>query len=309
MQSFSVLKTIVAANVQDTSASFATLIGYWVNNRYRDIINSYDWEQLYHNQSYTTTANISSYPLDENTERLIFVKDRTNDSYVEVITEHTFLDNYYDDLDSTGQPEVCYLTSAPVRTQPASGEKLTMKSSSASDTTPTVLIRGITSTAGEVYETLTCNGTTAVTASNTYTKVLGISKSAATVGKISVYENDEATLKAELSPETLVSRYKSINFHPIPGSTQNITYQVRCKRRVTPLSQTYDYPVIEDTEDIIELGAQADAWKYKRQFTKATALETQYQIAKSDRIHREVAQPAILHQFPVQPLNRDDGIL
>jgi len=247
--------------------------------------------------------------MDENTDRLIFVKDRTNSSYVEVITEQTFLENYYDDLDTTGQPEVCYLTSESIRTQPASGEKITFKSSSTSDTTQKLLVRGITSTGGETYENLTCNGTTAVTASNTYTKILGLSKSAATTGKISVYENDESTLKAELSPETLVSRYKSVNFHPIPGDTQTITYQIRCKRKVTPMSQDYDYPTIEDIDDIIEVGAQADLWKYKRQFAKATALETQYQIMKSDRIYREVAQPGIIHQFQPQALNRDEGIL
>ncbi len=309
MKSFTVLKANVGSFVQDTSSSMGTLIGHWVNNRYKDITNSYDWEQLYHNQSYSTTANISSYPMDENTDRLIFVKDRTNDSYVEVITEHNFLDNYYDDLDSSGQPEVCYLTSEPVTTQPASGEKLTVKSSSASDITQSFLIRGITSTVGEVYESLNLSGTTVATASNTYTKVLGLSKSAATAGKVTVYENDASTVKAVLSPETLVSRYKSINFHPIPGSTQTITYQVRCKRKVTPLSQTYDYPIIEDIDDIIEIGAQADAWRYKRQFAKATALETQYQIMKSDRIHREVAQPSIIHQFQPQVLDRDEGIL
>jgi hypothetical protein len=307
MKSYSVLKSNVGSFIQDTSSSLESLIGIWINNRYKDVVNSYDWEQLYHNQTFASTANRSSYPMDENTDRLIFVKDRTNQSYTEVITEQDFLENYYDDLDTTGQPEVCYLTSSPVTTQPASAEKLTLKSSSASDITPTVLIRGITSTGGETYETLTLTGTTAVTASNTYSKVLGISKSQATIGKITVYENDESTIKAELSPETLVSRYKSINFHPIPAET--VTYQIRSRRRITPLSQDYDYPMIEDIDDIIELGAQADAWRYKRQFAKSTSLETQYQVLKMERIHQEVAQPGIIHQFQPMALDRDEGIL
>jgi len=307
MKSFSVLKNNVSSFVQDTSSTFGTLVGVWVNNRYRDIINSYDWEQLYHNQTFASTANTSSYSMDENTDRLVFVKDRTNTSYVEIITEQDFLNNYYDDLDTTGQPEVCYLTHSSVTTQPASGEKLIAKSSSASDTTQTILLRGISSTGGEMYESLTCNGTTAVTASNTYTKVIGISKSAATVGKITIYENDGSTIKAELSPETLISRYKSVNFHPIPSET--ITYQIRSRRRVTPLSQDYDYPIIEDIDEIIEIGAQADAWKYKRQGAKSNVCETQYQLMKSDRIYHEVAQPGIIHQFQPQVLDRDLGIL
>ena len=299
------MKTNCGVDVQDTSTALGTIIGTWINNRYRDVINSYDWEQLYHSQSFATSAATSAYAFDENTERVIFVKDRTNESYLEVITEQDFLVNYYDDLDTSGQPEVCYLKSEPVASQPGSAEAIIVKSSTTD--TATVFVRGITSTGGETYESLTLNGTTAVTASNSYTNILGISKSAATAGKITVYDNDGASIIAELSPETLASRYKILNIHPTP--TAGATMELRTKRRVTPLSQDYDYPVIEDVEDILELGAQADAWKYKRQFAKATALETQYQIAKMDRIHHEVAQPNIIHQFQPQVLDRDLGIL
>ena len=307
MKSYSVLVDNIGTFVQDTSTAFATLIGIWVNNRYRDIINSYDWEQLYHNQSINTTANTSAYSFDENTERLISAIDITNDNPINIVTEQDFLQNYSDALDNTGTPDTCFLTSDVIASQPASGEQLVIKSSSASDTTQTVFIRGITSTGGETYESLTCNGTTSVTATNTYTSVLNLSKSAATVGKITLYDNDESTTRAIMSPETLVSRYKILNLYPIPSGA--ITVKLRTKRKITPMSQDYDYPVIEDTEDIIELGGQADAWKYKRQFSKANALEIQYQVAKMNRIHNEVAQPGIVYQFQPEPLDRDEGIL
>jgi hypothetical protein len=307
MKSFSVLKTNVGLMVQDTSSAFATLLGIWINNRYRDIVNSYDWEQLYHNQSITTTANTSAYPFDENTERLIYAVDITNDRPINIITEQDFLQNYGDTLTDTGESDTCFLASAPVRSQPGSGEALIVKSSSASDTTQTILVRGITSTTNEVYESLSLSGTTAVTATNSYTEILGLSKSLATVGKVKIYENDGTTLIAEMSPESLVSRYKLINLYPIPSGA--VTVQLRSKRKVLPLSQNYDYPIIEDIADVIEFGVQADAWKYKRQFSKGNAFETQYQIAKMDRIHREVAQPGIVHQFQAEPLNRDEGIL
>jgi hypothetical protein len=306
MKSFTVLKSNVGSYVQDTSSALSTIIGLWVNNRYRDIANSYDWEQLYHNQSITTTANTSAYAFDENTERLVYAVDITNDMPINIVTEQDFLQNYGDALTDTGSPDTCFLGSDVIASQPASGQ-LIIKSSSASDTTQTVLLRGISSTAGEVYESLTCNGTTAVTASNTYTSVLGLSKSAATAGKITLYDNDGTTARAVMSPETLVSRYKILNLYPVPSGA--VTIKLRTKRKVTPLSQTYDYPVIEDIADIIEMGAQADAWKYKRQGAKANVCETQYQIMKSDRIHREVAQPGIVHQFQPESLNRNEGIL
>ena len=59
MKQFSTLKTNVGYFVQDTSTALNTLIGYWVNNRYRDLLNAYDWEQLYHTQALTASASIS----------------------------------------------------------------------------------------------------------------------------------------------------------------------------------------------------------------------------------------------------------
>lgn len=305
MKSFSVLKSNVGLMVQDTSSALSTLIGIWVNNRYRDVINSYDWEQLYHNQSINTSADTSAYAFDENTERLIYAVDITNDCPINIVSEQDFLQNYGDALTDTGSPDTCFLTSDVVASQPASGQ-LIVKSSSASDTAISILLRGMSSSS-EVYESLNLSGTTAVTASNTYTEVLGFSKSGATVGKVTLYDNNGTTARAVMSPETLVSRYKILNLYPVPSGA--VTVKLRTKRKITPLSQNYDYPVIEDVADILELGAQADAWKYKRQFAKATALETQYQIAKMERIHREVAQPGIVHQFQAESLNRDEGIL
>jgi hypothetical protein len=307
MKTFSAIKTNVGNAVQDTSTTFNSLIGVWVNNRYRDVINSYDWEQLYYSQTVNSSAAVSAYPLDENTERIIFAVDRSNDGMLGIINEQDFLNNYYDVIDSTGTPDTCFLVSEPVKSQPASAERILVKSSSASDTTQTVLLRGITNSGGETYESLTLGGTTPASAVSSYTRILGLSKSAATAGKITIYENDGTTILAEMSPETLVSRYKILHVYPIPDA--GLTYNLRTKRRVTPLSQNYDYPIIEDVDDIIELGAQADSWRYKRQFSKANVLETQYQVMKGERIHREVAQPGIIHQFQPQVLDRDDGIL
>jgi hypothetical protein len=301
------MKSYVGTAIQDTSAAMATIIGVWINNRYRDIANSYDWDQLYYTQTITVSAATSAYPLDERTDRLMFVQDTTNSSYLNIITEEQFLQEHFDDFSSTGTPTICFLKSDVVEAQPSAATAPTLKSSSASDTTQTVLVRGLTSTGGETYESLTMNGTTAVTASNSYTRILAISKSAATTGKLTVYQNDGATVLAELSPESLTSYYKTLNLHLIPVGA--MTLYARVKRRVTPLSQNYDVPVIDGIDDILEVGAQADAWRYKRQFDKGNSLETQYQVLKDDRIHREVAQPGVIYQMQPTVLNRDDGLL
>lgn len=306
-KNFSTMKSNIGSFVQNTSASFATLIGVWINNRYRDVINSYDWPQLYHTQSIAVSASVSAYALDENTDRVIFAHDTTNDNYLAILTEEQFLQGHYDDWDTTGTPTRCFIKSDVVKAQPASAEKLTLKSSSASDASQIIFIRGITSTGGETYESITLNGTTVASATNSYTRILGLSKSTASVGKVTIYENDASTVLSELSPENLESRYKALHLHYIPSGA--LTLRVKTKRRITPLSQNYDYPVIEDVSDILEAGTQADAWRYKRQFSKANVLETQYQVMKSDRIFHEVSQPGLIHQMTPTPLQRNDGII
>jgi len=300
------MKTNVGLMVQDQGSSMASLIGVWLNNRYRDVVNSYTWEQLYITQTITTSANVSSYPFDANTDKIIFVNDITNSGTLNITTEEQFLQQNFDDLTTTGTPTTCFIKSDVVSSQPGSAEQITVKSSSTLDAI-IMLIRGITSTGGETYENLTTNGTTVVTASNSYTRILGISKAEASVGKITMYENDEATSLAEIYPENLESRYKTLDTHPIPSGTATI--HIRTKRRISPLAQNYDYPVIEDVSDVIELGAQADAWRYKKQFNKGSILESQYQITKDERIFREVNQPGLIHQMVATPLNRDEGII
>jgi len=301
------MKTNVGLMVQDSSASMASLIGVWINNRYREVVNSHTWEQLYVTQTITTSANVSAYPFDANTDKIVFVNDITNSNTLNITTEEQFLQQNFDALTTTGTPTKCFIKSDVVASQPGSAEKITLKSSSAQDTAEIIFIREITATGGETYENLTLTGTTAVTASNSVTRILGISKSASTVGKITVYENDESTELAQLYPENLESRYKTLNVHPIPTGAS--TLHSRTKRRISPLAQNYDYPVIEEVSDIIELGAQADAWRYKKQFNKGSVFETQYQIAKDDRVFREVNQPGLIHQMVATPLNRNEGIL
>ena len=304
-KSFSQIKTDVGNLIRDTSTGTATLIGVWINNRYRDIIDRYEWEELYFTKSITASASIQAYPLDEDTGKIIYVLDATDDYYVDEVTEPHFMRDHYDDWDNTGTPGIFYLKNDVVRSQPSAATKPMVVSSEA-DTTQTILIRGIVSNA-EIYESVTLNGTTNVTASNSYSRILAISKSAATLGKVTIYENDGTTILSILPAEQLESRNKSINFHPIPAS--ELIYTVRAKRRVLPLNQTLDYPVIENIADIIEYGAAAEGLRYKRKTAQAREYEFLYEKAIADKIYQRVATPGKVITFEPLSLNRDEGIL
>jgi len=305
-KSFSTIKSNIGTLVQDTSSAMDTNIGVWVNNRYRDIISRYDWDELVYNFSLTSTASVSAYALDEDVDRLMFVLDTTNDGYLAIDSEQQFYQENYDTFDSTGTPERCFIKYDVVRSQPASAEKVTVKSSSASDTSQTVFVRGISSSS-EVYESLLLSGTSVVSASNSYTRLLSISKSAETVGKVTIMENDASTVLSVLAMEQLESDYKQLHLHKIPSGT--VVYHIKAGRRILPLSQDYDYPVIREMADVIELGGVADALRYKRQFMKAREYEFLYEKAISEKLFKRVSQPGQVIMMNPSALNRDDGIL
>jgi hypothetical protein len=159
----------------------------------------------------------------------------------------------------------------------------------------------------EIYESITLNGTTFASATNSYTRIIGISKSAATTGYVTTYENDGVTVLSTLPSEQLESSYKILNLHPIPTGTAN--YLIRIKRRILPLSQNYDYPVVKDLADIIEIGAVVEAWRYKKQFAKAQALDVLYEKMISEKIFQRESSSNRVVQFVPTALDRDDGIL
>ena len=305
-KSFSTIKSNIGTLIQDTSDAMDTNIGVWVNNRYRDILSRYEWDELIHNFSLTSTASVSACPLDEDVDRLMFVLDSTNGGYLAIDSEQQFYQENYDVFNSTGTPERCFIKYDVVRSQPASAIAPTVKSSSASDTSQTVFLRGISSNS-EVYESLLLSGTSVVSASNTYSRLLGISKSGSTVGKVTIMENDESTVLSVLAMEQLESRYKQLHLHFIPTGT--IVYHIKAMRRILPLSQDYDYPVINEAADILELGGTADALRYKRQFMKAREYEFLYEKAISEKLFKRMSQPGQVIMLSPSALNRDDGIL
>jgi len=70
------------------------------------------------------------------------------------------------------------------------------------------------------------------------------------------------------------------------------------------LSATTDTPLIP-VESIIETGALADCWRYKRQFSKAQAMEVMYADMLSNFIWDYENQPNFPRQFTPTTYSRD----
>lgn len=67
---------------------------------------------------------------------------------------------------------------------------------------------------------------------------------------------------------------KYIRFFKTPAS--DITVKLPYVVKPTEMSDSSDTPVL-DLEDLIEMGALADAWRYKRQFAKASTMEALFE--------------------------------
>ncbi|MFA5133099.1 MAG: hypothetical protein WC444_07270 [Candidatus Paceibacterota bacterium] len=303
---FKTIKDNVATLIQDNSSTMLTNIGVWSNNRYNDILKSYLWDELLDTYTFTATASTSAYGLDESSCEINYVYDVTNDSWL----NQSSLQNVYayrtSDIGQTSSlPDIYIPMRDVVKKQISSAQKPIVVSSSVSDTTQSVLLRGLVS-GYEIYESIDLSGTTNATATNSFSKILGFSKSAATTGYTLLYENDASTLLAAMPSEVTESRYMQIAIFPTPSQAN--VYRVGKKRIVLPLSQNYDYPVI-DCADAIEYGAAAEGFRAKRQFSKASMYEAMYEQEKSKLIFQRVNKPNEVAQMIASPLNRDEGIL
>lgn len=87
---------------------------------------------------------------------------------------------------------------------------------------------------------------------------------------------------------------------PANSFTLDLPYQVK----FTLLSAETDEPILE-LDDVIEKGAIADAWRYKKQFAKAQTFEVEFNLLLADWIFDQYNQINQTHQFNPDPYSRD----
>lgn len=291
----------VANEVQDTSTALKTIIKGYLNNRYFQVLRSINWNCSEPDYSFNTVAGTQDYALPDDFGKPICVHDDTNDAELAEKDWASVCSDYPGDTDGSGNVERYSLLELPVMAQPSSSSVLACASSSASDTSITLLIRGI-SGGVEINETVSLNGTTPVNTTNAYTRIKAISKSGATVGKVTITSNSAAVTVAVMPPKMTTAYFKIMRLHYVPSSVITILcpYIIRPQQMI----EDYDYPVI-DIADLLELGAKADVWKYKRQFQKGSVFEAQFISTLADYIWDKENKNNGITQFAVQPYSRE----
>jgi hypothetical protein len=71
-----------------------------------------------------------------------------------------------------------------------------------------------------------------------------------------------------------------------------------------PMTENNDYPVI-DIADLLEIGAESDAWFYKRQGSKAVGKDTMFNIELQQYIFANEFETNKVIQFIPGTFNRD----
>jgi len=94
-----------------------------------------------------------------------------------------------------------------------------------------------------------------------------------------------------------------IKFHYAPATS--ITVALPYIPKPADMSATGDYPIIP-VEDLLELGAISDAWRYKRQGSKAGDYETRFGVQLMQYIWNQENQPNQVQQFTPVTYDKDN---
>lgn len=294
----------VGTNIQDTSSGMATIIKVYINDIYRDLLRRANWQSYNPDYQITTVAGTRDYVLPSNFGKEKYVYDSSNLRYIPFIDFDSISEKYPALVNTQGTVDRYTIFYRSVRTQPTSASTLSFSSSSSADTTQSVRIKGTDSNDIELEETITLNGMTPVPTVNTYKEIRSITKSATTTGRISGTSNAAAVVIAVLAPADLDYKVKIMRFNQTPGSV--IVFNVPYHIEPYSLSNDNDVPVI-DCADILELGATAKAWRYKRQFQKAADMQLLYEQGIMQLLWDKENQPNETHLINVRPYDRNSG--
>jgi hypothetical protein len=295
------MKTVVGGNVQDTSSAMLSLIGGYINDRYKEVRQRIKHSLLQTGRlDYTVTVATEDIVLPDDVNDVVSVIDKTNLRQLEEISAQKWVNENYSTIDTAGTVNSYFVYDSVVRAQPAASGVVTVVSSSAADTTQTIYVNGINANGQQVDESITITGTSNASGSVSFTRILGLSKSSVTAGTVTV-TRDTTTL-AYMAPDQTTHYVRLMRFNCAPTASFNC--EIIYTQKLLPMLNDYDYPTV-DCGDVLEAGATADAWRYKRQYSKATDWEQIYEKKLANLAYDFDSRPNRVTMFNPITYNRD----
>ena len=254
MYNFGELKEKVAILVQRSGdADYLTKIGVWLQLSHKQLADIYDyWLDLNDIHNFTSVLNTEAYQLPTRFDKPLRLFDLTNKRTIHPETEEVYTENNLSTIvaATTGKPDKFRIYGISGSTTPisTSGDTVKIKSSSASDTgTIVVRVQGYVDSANliEDFENIsvsTSSPTSFVAGTKTFYKITHISKSANTVGYLTIANSTGTTLET-LAPNERIARHKVLKLGLIPGGAYSM--RMLFKRTVVEMVSDYDYPFTE----------------------------------------------------------------
>lgn len=275
-----------------------------VNRAIARVWNHKSWSFKSRSDTLALTASTASYPLPKLVGEPYSTISSLHPYKVFPISKHLF-DLYVPNPTATGNPYFMILSEMRgVTTQLSSASTIGAVSSSASDTTQKVLVKGIVS-GEEDYEELTLNGTTQVTTTKSFSSIQSITKSATTAGRVTITSTGDSSTLLVLSPIDQTARLRQATFYPTPSASATITIH---HFRLPPfLTHAYeDHQIPRRWDYVVDQWAYALALQAKGQDQLA---EFQNQIALATKMLEEdmASEEIISIEEPVLPLKAGEG--
>ncbi len=211
----------------------------------------------------TTAADTQTYALSPlvDTSKIITMYSTDTPRHLDNQTEAEFR-RFDPGAESTGDAYLYRLVGySPVQNQPSAASVLSFVSTSDSDTAVVVNIQGLNGSGVFVPETVTLNGTTPVSSTHSYTKVMSLSKSAGSVGTVTVTSNAAAVTNVAIAPKDRSVSHPMVSLYSVPDSVDTIYYDFTMALQT--LSANDDISLIpEKYHDVPELYAIARCFKH-----------------------------------------------
>lgn len=213
--------------------------------------------------TFSTVSGTEDYILSKDVGNIYQILSSVAPYHIHSISEQTF-DTIEPNRTRTGNPSTATLFEMRgVNTQPSSASVITIVSSSTSDTTENVIIRGLVSDEDD-FEELTLNGNTNVNSSKSFSRIDSITKSAVTVGRITITSNSAAVTNAVMGRLELTMRFKRLRLYPEPAAVITITIK-HFTRSVILTDRYHDTEIPRDWDYVVDALAVAFALQAKGQ--------------------------------------------
>jgi hypothetical protein len=275
MRTLSEIRTRVATDTRETQISSA--ITEYINLTLQEI-NSPAWafeqaglkgfdHKWSFNRRKTTIATVAStenYQLPRDLDDIGLIRQTSTPQKINFIPDELFYE-WLPNPTATGNPKWYRIWEQEgVEVRLSDDDTIEIVSDSASDTTQTVRIVGKDADGLVRTESLTLAGTTAVAGTITYNAgdVLRISKSADTVGTITIRKATLDVTLVKLAPTETSARFKVISFYPIPSSA--ITLYIEYFTHIRRLEGDNDVPDLpEKWMWLVRVGTMAKVYQYQ----------------------------------------------